>query len=613
MHPLIFFDIKRVFMAFKKTFFMCVLCLVWACSSERDEWLSRLTYRNPGIRVQAAEFLGSYGDTRAVPELIKALSDSDTRVRFAACEALGKLGDKRAVDSLVSRVGDPEVMVGLEAVAALSVIGGDPSLEALQTLVDSGHGSVRLAALQGLGQRQDARSIPVLTAALKDSFRGARWVASMALGQVSDARSVGPLVGVLDEGDEEVREVMVTALDQIDAAWRSSKAATHTKARLIEALKEDGGLTPSRYGSIQALREMDPAWKQRADARAVRDYFVGQLENSDAAIRRNAAQALGDLGDEEVVEVLLKATDDPSPQVRYVALEALGKMGRGRATDALLKGLESKDPGTVSFVAQALGGMGDARAVGPLMAMVTNSKLGVFRLGAMQTLGRLKDARAVGPLAGLLSDSSVQTRRVAAEALGDVGSAEAVTPLVGTLNDMSAEVRWAAADALGNIGDSSVVDTLIGAIGAGRIWSQRMVLVLDRLDTNWRSRDATTRVVNYFVENMDHPTGEVQWRSAEALGQIGNDHAEVVLGDAMAQKNLLVMAAAHPFYIRRGVLGSEQLLVEALNVYGTEDIALTYLNAGHPLLRQAALSWGRKRGTVLLPSPKLGDIHWQSR
>ena len=601
-------------MTIRKMILFFVLVLASACSSEIDEWVLRLEYRNPDIRVQAAEYLGSHGDRRAVPALIKALGDSEVRVRFAAAGALGKLEDKRAVDTLVARVSDSEMMVALEAVAALAAIGGDRSLEALQTLAGQGDGPVRLGALESLGLMGDARSVEVLGAALEDTARSIRWGASMALGKVGDARGLRPLVEALANTDEEVRVVMITALEQIDPSWRTSEAAKRMAERLVEGLKKSEELASSQYGAIQALQEIDPEWKQRADVREIRDFFVRQSESADLGIRRNAIQALGDLGDNQVIGTLLKATDDPSPQVRYMALGALGKIGPGRASDSLLEALNSKDPGTVSAVAQALGGLGDSRAVLPLIAFLkeTNTPMAMFRLGAIQTLGGLKDARAVDPLTKLLSDPSIQTRRVAAEALGEIGSPKAVAPLVGTLNDMSAGVRWAAADALGKIGDPSAVDTLIAVIGAGRIWSRRMVLVLDNLDANWRSREATTRVVAYFVEQLNHPVAEVRWRSAEALGQIANPQASRVLMGAMAEKHVLVMAAAHLFFIRNGVFGSEQLLVDALNLYGTEEMALTFLNAGHPLLGQAARAWARKQETVLLASPKLGNIHWKS-
>ena len=128
------------------------------------------------------------------------------------------------------------------------------------------------------------------------------------------------------------------------------------------------------------------------------------------------------------------------------------------------------------------------------------------------------------------------------EKIGDRG---AIAPLLKMLNDQSAEVRWAAADALGSIGDASVADSLISIIGKGRIWARRMVRVLDRLDTNWREREATLRIETYFLEHIDHPEPEVQWRSAEALGEIATPRASQKLLQALEQKRTLIIAAAH--------------------------------------------------------------------
>ena len=160
------------------------------------------------------------------------------------------------------------------------------------------------------------------------------------------------------------------------------------------------------------------------------------------------------------------------------------------------------------------------------MTILSNTEQGVFRLGTIQTLGVLKDPRATALLTDQLDDTSVQVRRIATEALGEIGDRGAIAPLLKMLNDQSAEVRWAAADALGSIGDASVADSLIAIIGKGRIWARRMVRVLDRLDANWREREATLQIETYFLEHIDHPEPEVQWRSAEALGEIATAEGE---------------------------------------------------------------------------------------
>ncbi|MDE2723651.1 MAG: HEAT repeat domain-containing protein, partial [Gemmatimonadota bacterium] len=440
-----------------------------------------------------------------------------------------------------------------------------------------------------------------------DKARDVRWVAALTLARIKSQQALAPLIEALPQADRELRRVMVWALNTINPSWRTSAPAEEAINRLIDELKLPN---QSRYQVVQVLSEMDAEWKTRAGA--TMDFFVAQLANGDLVARMQAVEALGQIGDARVVPSLLEALKDPNIQVQYIAIKALGELRDTRAVEPLVEALEHRDPGIVSTAALALGELRDTRAVEPLITILSNTEHGVFRLGAIQTLGVLKDPRATALLTEQLDDTSVQVRRIATEALGEIGDRGTIVPLLKTLNDQSAEVRWAAADALGSIGDASVADSLISIIGKGRIWARRMVRVLDRLDANWREREATLQIETYFLEHIDHPEPEVQWRSAEALGEIATLRARHKLLQAMEQKRTMIIAAAHAFFIRNGISEAEPLLVQALHQYGTEEMALTYLNADHPVLARAAHNWARRQGMILLSSPEPGNIRWNS-
>ncbi|MDE2698428.1 MAG: HEAT repeat domain-containing protein [Gemmatimonadota bacterium] len=577
------------------------------CASKADDWIQILEHPNAAERARAAIQIGEMGDRRAVLALIQTLKDREPQVRLAASEALGKLGDRQAVDSLIAIVHDPNVMVGLTAVEALGNIGGEKAVETLLRIAQEREGALSLGAIQSLGTAGGDRSIQALTTALTDKARDVRWVAALTLARIKSQQALAPLIEALPQADRELRRVMVWALNTINPSWRTSAPAEEAINRLIDGLKLPN---QSRYQVVQVLSEMDAEWKTRADA--TMDFFVAQLANGDLIARMQAVEALGQIGDARIVPSLLKALKDPNIQVQYIAIKALGDLRDARAVEPLVEALEHRDPGIVSAAALALGELRDTRAVEPLITILSNTEHGVFRLGAIQTLGVLKDPRATALLTEQLDDTSVQVRRIATEALGEIGDHGAIAPLLKTLNDQSAEVRWAAADALGSIGDASVADSLISIIGKGRIWARRMVRVLDRLDANWREREATLQIETYFLEHIDHPEPEVQWRSAEALGEIATLRARHKLLQAMEQKRTMIIAAAHAFFIRNGISEAEPLLVQALHQYGTEEMALTYLNAGHPVLAKAAHNWARRQGMILLSSPEPGNIRWNS-
>ena len=59
----------------------------------------------------------------------------------------------------------------------------------------------------------------------------------------------------------------------------------------------------------------------------------------DWVVRRDAAWALGDIGDARAVEQLISALGDEKWYVRYAAVQALGKIGDARAAEQLISAL----------------------------------------------------------------------------------------------------------------------------------------------------------------------------------------------------------------------------------------------------------------------------------
>jgi hypothetical protein len=77
------------------------------------------------VRVQAALVLGKLGDRRAVPALIRALSDANETVRGVAAISLGKLGDASAQEALSSvSNSDRSDYVRQQARKALAMLSG---------------------------------------------------------------------------------------------------------------------------------------------------------------------------------------------------------------------------------------------------------------------------------------------------------------------------------------------------------------------------------------------------------------------------------------------------------------------------------------------------------
>jgi HEAT repeat protein len=154
--------------------------------------------------------------------------------------------------------------------------------------------------------------------------------------------------------------------------------------------------------------------------RAAFQPLTDQLDSSNAAVRRNAAWAIGEL------------TNMPPGE-------------RDGAVPRLITLLTDADEWVRTAAARALGEVRNRSAVPALIATLSDRDEHVREL-AVWALSELKDRRAVAPLCSvLLSDARAEVRRGAAEALGEIASAEALPALKQALNDpaVNAKAQWA--------------------------------------------------------------------------------------------------------------------------------------------------------------------------
>ena len=105
--------------------------------------------------------------------------------------------------------------------------------------------------------------------------------------------------------------------------------------------------------------------------------------------------------------------------IKIEAAEALGKIGDDRAVLSLLSVLAHDDNDVRTFAAIALGRIGDPRAVEPLIATLSDHHHEV-RSSAALALGKLADQRAVHPLLALAHDPYEEVRKAAQEALDNI-------------------------------------------------------------------------------------------------------------------------------------------------------------------------------------------------
>jgi HEAT repeat protein len=337
-----------------------------------------------------------------------------------------------------------------------------------QSRLDHKDPAVRRSAAFAVGQigSQALSAVPLLLRHLeKDPDAGVRESAAAALGDVVASLRLGHQVL-----DKDCLEVLRVALDT-DANARVQRSAAYAIGTFgRSALPAVGSLKKALANPSAAVRQ-NAAWALgQVGSDAGEDAvtaLLAVLADKDALVRRDAAGALGEIGEPVAAGAtpdLLKMLDEePDEVVRKTALGSLARLAGPKYAKTPTKGLErlldDKDPETQLGAAQVLASMGGAKAALALPGLRKALKEGDPHIqglaaGALAALGS-DAAPAVEDLALALKDSpDPETRRNAAVALGGIGIAArpAVPALTAALELKNpVQVREFAAVALAQI------------------------------------------------------------------------------------------------------------------------------------------------------------------
>src|SRR5262249_1407207 len=139
---------------------------------------------------------------------------------------------------------------------------------------------------------------------------------------------------------ESSADLLIQALGDVD--WRGRKEAVrggveltdrlHLFPRLMEAVAPDENVG-LRTGALEGLGNL---------VAGATPYLLAALPPS-TTTRKFLVEALGETGDQGAVEVLVKETRDPDPNVRNASLLALSRLGGPKAEEVLRLELQGSD------------------------------------------------------------------------------------------------------------------------------------------------------------------------------------------------------------------------------------------------------------------------------
>jgi cellulose synthase operon protein C len=282
---------------------------------------------------------GSPDGLRAGATLAGLLSDPDPLVRRRAVAALRALHDARAASALVTAAADGDREVRLGAIAELGALKAAGGLAVLASTVERGDLQSAAAAARSLGEIGDARAAPVLVAALDRSELRLRRDAADALARLH-TQAAGQLPAVLKlvrTGAPDKRPEAIAALGGI-----LRRRADPIARELCLGYAEAGARGYSSHGESRdelsaALEAVDALAAMRDEAAAPRLLRLLASSDTDLALRRRVAAAMGELGRSPQARTALAGLvdDERDSYLRIEAVWALGKLGDASARPVL--------------------------------------------------------------------------------------------------------------------------------------------------------------------------------------------------------------------------------------------------------------------------------------
>jgi HEAT repeat protein len=242
--------------------------------------------------MHAAKALGRIKNAHAIERLIPLLQDKVKAVREEATIALAEIGNA-ALPSLLAALKHPEWLVRLHAVEALGKSRSADAVEPLLwVLFNDQDQAIREDVVRALGQLGDARALEFLVTVMKEP--GLRPLAVDALGRIGDRRAVLTLIAVLEGSDRPVASRTVAGCGD---SWNEEMETRGAAVRALGSLGDESAIPI-------LLKALDQT-----------------------VTRADAAAALAKFGSKVVAPLLTIMTQTSDENMRFHVKDALAKVG----------------------------------------------------------------------------------------------------------------------------------------------------------------------------------------------------------------------------------------------------------------------------------------------
>jgi HEAT repeat protein len=421
--------------------------------------LKLLERGEPAGRAEAAGVLWMY-DTKEVRErLVEMAKDPEAAVRIEAAKSLCLMKYAASLEIITAELKNSDAGLRARSLRALGAIGGEPAIQALQAFKPSSAAD-RIWGAYALAQAGVQR--PAQLALLEKELVA---VPRPAL-----------LIGQADPGEAELRKAALAGAPGLEARVLAAEALSRlgdeaALALLVEGLADRAADRHPSGAHRLLLRHRDEAALACAKALGTAPPLVrlgcAQLARDLSLRTDQAREALG--------QALGESLEDASGQVRRAALKAIAAQGLRSQAPRVARALEHADAASRREAARALGRLGDERYAETLLGRLKDEKDVAARRAVYQGLTSLASPRTTEALFKQLkvlykkSRSSVRAAEeltLCVRALGATG-APAAEKVLKLLPKLSGERRELMLEVLAKSGAEPALDYFLDVLREG--------------------------------------------------------------------------------------------------------------------------------------------------
>ena len=295
--------------------------------STRTEIRKRSGRATSSVRLFFFVFLTILAAAAAAPSqdldtLAKQLHSGSTEEKRTVLMQLRSARSEEASRVAVAGLSDADAIVRATAASSVTFLPKGEASAALSPLLNDKDEFVRKEAAYSLGEVGDPASVPQLIRRLNsDKSPEVRVAAAVAIGKLGSLDAVLPLVAILgqrpNEANEVLRRAVARSIGQIPQIMRSGRLQVVTPQNFLPDKYKDIGPKPSP----EMLSHFSTAV-------SVLTRVLDSTQETDDT-RREAAFALGAIGDNTARGVLAKYVSSTDPYLAEICKEALLKLKAG--------------------------------------------------------------------------------------------------------------------------------------------------------------------------------------------------------------------------------------------------------------------------------------------